>query len=270
MLNELLFANLNGLASEKNGYSTLRDGRVDYFLDYGAYLYQNILYSGEKTYILHMRTSTGGGRGVDGLHLQNINGWRFAHNGYVTDYAGGRDKNDSYYFCKRLITKPITKARVENEIDIRGFTGKGFLYRKTTKDLYIFNNSTLYVYGIKDCLIFSTFVLTTDIKKIKEVNILGFKDIQEEETGREIKFLINGYMEDTFLHLKNGQVIQREKIVQKTWWEKNQDKKGKKGKKGKKNKWNGKGNGGQQSTPQGTPPSQNGYPANNYPASNYN
>jgi len=211
LINNLLVANLNNLKVERDGYSVLRDGVTSFHL--GLCDYQNIKYAGEETYILHTRTSTGGEAGIGGLHLQNVKGYRFAHNGMVSAYAGFKQKNDSYYFCADLVAhKKITKRVIEKEIKICGFNGKGFLYHKKTGDTYIFNNSAIHVYGLENCLIFSSYALETEIKDVEMVEVLGFVHIEESNYGEKIPFLFEETIDDQFIHFSKGVVLEHQNM----------------------------------------------------------
>lgn len=207
-INKILRANTEVLLQEKDGYAILRDGKVDYHYPTSTYDFRkklsyktnfprfrkNITYKGEKVYCLHVRTATGGEKGINGLHLQNINGWYFAHNGWVRAYQGVRIKNDSYFFFRNLIKKygdNIEQGVLEEEAERRGFYGRGVLIKD--KKIIIFSTQDIFVYGLPDCLIFTSFKLNLidEDRKKKHLKILGLdfwadrriKGVEEHEGG---------------------------------------------------------------------------------------
>ncbi|MCX7698857.1 MAG: hypothetical protein N2114_05275 [Candidatus Goldbacteria bacterium] len=206
-INEILNINADALKSEQSGYSVLRNNEAFYFLNY-KYFNNNIRYLNEKVYILHTRTATAGSLDIDGLHLKNINGFFWAHNGFVSKFADVKDFNDSYYFFNNLINKSaglIDKKAIEKEINESEFSGRGVLYNPYSKELFLFATNSLWVYGLDDCLIFTSFELNLKSKKYFYKNILGLtfvKGIKE----KEIKGIKKQKFEKIFIKFKNDKL----------------------------------------------------------------
>lgn len=212
IINDLLEINAGKLAAEPDGYAVLREDRTFYFLDYQN-LISNIKYKNETLYLLHLRLATAGAIGYDGLHLKNINGWYYAHNGTVTKYSKVNDNNDSFYFFKNLIlknNKEITKESVEKEIEKTGFNGRGVLFHPRKKELILFSTNELYVYGLSNCLIFSSFKLETKktINHYKNVLGLYFIDRVEKKEIQIKKQVLNS----VFFRFVNYKLQELEKL----------------------------------------------------------
>ena len=218
-LNRLIENNLSGLSREGDGYSIYRHrwgAETKYFIGKNAYenLGENIKYTGESFYILHIRTATAGDKEMGGLHLQPINGFIFAHNGRVLKYDDVKDLNDSHYFIRALLKNhdQPNKKQVEKAIRQDSFYGKGFLFDTKVGVLRVFVNSPANLYVLPDCLIFSTFTLDLNetIQTTREV--LGYKWAEKTKTSA-IEVLHHQTIDDCYLQFTpDGKLDQWHKI----------------------------------------------------------
>lgn len=214
IINELLKSNIDQLVQEKDGYSLLRNNKPYYYIGDSGYrnIDKNIQYKGEQVYILHTRTATSIDRSIEGLHLQEIQGWYFAHNGVIGGYHGVQDKSDSYYFFKNYLKNhQPSKKILEKEISKRNFNGKAFLYNPKTKNMIFFCNSKSYIYLYKDCLIISTFELSFNKKTIITGSELGYTYIYEIDKSEPIQEPIySEEIDDTYIKIQDTVKIKTE------------------------------------------------------------
>lgn len=210
-LKNLIDINADALSREQSGFSVLRNNNPYYSLDYSNFN-KKIAYKNEEVYIIHTRTATAGAVDKKGLHLKSFNGWFWAHNGLVSRFSNVEDYNDSYYFYFNLINNTsLTKKEVEDYINDYGFSGRGVLYNPYKNKMIIFATNDLYIYGLKDCLIFSSYQLDTKKNIIKQDYVLGwtfYKNAGQIEIDIENKQKIS----DVFIEIKNNKVINIEKL----------------------------------------------------------
>jgi predicted glutamine amidotransferase len=207
LINRIIQANLGEISSEKDGYAVY-NGQSNFYLGQPAYenIESNLIYNNEPIFIIHSRTKTTGSDDIDGLHLQEINGYVFAHNGTVGKYSTVLKKSDSYYFFKHFLRlyKKITLEAVEKWTKKADFSGKGLLYNKSTDELYYFCNQPSQVLILKDALIITSYEPETTEKIFKVNKILGFKWYSESEE-KEIKGILHQeQIDDIYLHFKAG------------------------------------------------------------------
>lgn len=210
---KIIKANSNLLSLERSGYSVFRNNQSFFYLGEKAYqrFEDNIAYKNEEVYILHTRTATAGSRDFDGLHLQPYQGFVFAHNGMVLKFNHVIKKNDSFYFFKRIINQDLTKDNIEKAINRYDFSGRGFLYNIEKKKLYIFSTNNLFVYGLPDCLIFSTFQLNLNVEKEEVREILGYPFVVRR-FEEKIKIDYEDEIKDSFLVFENLKLIESQEL----------------------------------------------------------
>lgn len=221
-VSDLVTANINDLSAEQDGYSTFRNDTA-YFYD-GEPAYKNIgsnlIYKNEELFIVHTRTSTGGSEGVAGLHLQTLfNDWVFAHNGMVEKFSTVAKKSDSYYFFKHLLKKykKITPEIINNHSQDCGFSGKGVLYNKKTKDLYWFNNIAGQITILDDVIILSSYDIETTKKIYIVKSVLGYKWYEESEKIQIEGIIYQKSIDNCYLHFNNGLLIDTGTIENKSY-----------------------------------------------------
>ena len=211
-INKLIQANIEKIAWENSGYSVFREKTTTNYIGDNAYkvknMTKNLEYKGEEIFIIHSRTATCGEDGVDGLHLQNINGYVFAHNGTVTKYNKVDKKSDSYYFFKHYLLR-YNKITPENIVEwgsACGFSGKGLLYNPEKKDLIFFANMAGQITAIDNALIISSYEIETEFKKLEYKKILGFSWLSYEGKEKISGILHQEKLDDIYLRFKNGRL----------------------------------------------------------------
>ena len=210
------------LASQTAGYSVY-DGKVtkNYIGDiaYKAHnVEKNVQYNGAPLWITHFRIATGGDKGSEGLHLQNIDGYIFAHNGVIHELSNVLTKSDSYHFFNRMIQK--SKKRKAGIVDYEiisqacgkyGFQGKGFLYDTKRNIFHFFNNQEGYITILEDTLIFSSYKLEDDITRYTTHNVLGF-EWREYQAKEKLTSLRVEKIDNTYLKIDKFQVTEEQHI----------------------------------------------------------
>jgi len=220
VIKQVIQGNSEALKMERNGYSVLRNGEASYHLpsEYGAFA-ENVEYNGEEMFCIHTRTSTGGDSDTKGLHLKNVDGWFWAHNGTVSHFMGVKDYNDSHYFFNSLLQRlegeeydnPIGKEAIEKACKDFGFNGKGFLYNHDKKIFQWFCNSFSYIYLLEGTVIITTWDMSTKMYEYDIKNILGF-EYYTNVREFTIPFLHTEKIDDTMLTMVDFELIGREKI----------------------------------------------------------
>lgn len=184
-INQILAAQVPDLSTEANGYSVFKHNKSEFFIsEYKAsQISANIAYDGSKIQILHFRTKTSGSSDHKGLHLQNVRGWYFGHNGTISGYSGAHDFSDSYHFVERLTKDNLTYKRIKQLAEEKHFTGKMVLYNPTLGRLIWFNNQPTYAYALSEkCLIFSTYKLNLSVATYSFFEAFNYQFIKE--TGK--------------------------------------------------------------------------------------
>lgn len=167
-INDLITANAAALMAERSGYSiyTSNNDTTEGYFDYRpGYFEKNIRYRYSPVAIYHFRTATSGAIGKNGLHLQRLYGrYVYAHNGWITMYRNVADKNDSHYFFDNFLKnrKKVKFGALAREISRAGFNGRGTLYDAASRTLHLWSTETLYLTILANCLIFSSFQLSTE------------------------------------------------------------------------------------------------------------
>lgn len=215
-------ANLNQLASQSSGYSVYDGKATKNYLGDTAYtmdnIARNVQYNGASLWITHFRIATGGDRGVDGLHLQNINGYIFAHNGIIHELSNVLTKSDSYHFFNRIIQK--SKKRKEGIVDYElisqacgkyGFQGKGFLYDTKRNIFHFFNNQEGYITILEDTLIFSSYKLEDEIAQFDTYQVLGYR-WNVYRSKERLESLRVEKIDNTYLKIDKFQVTDEQSI----------------------------------------------------------
>jgi predicted glutamine amidotransferase len=221
-INQLLNANINDLSMEGDGYSVYRENRT-YFYD-GEKAYTNILnnleYRNEEIFIIHTRTKTAGSSGIDGLHLQDIGGWVFAHNGTVNKFAGVLKKSDSFYFFKHLLKryKNLNAENVNKYTQEAGFSGKGVLYNPKEKTLIWFCNTPTQVYILDDAIILTTFKLTTSYTFYDYKTVLGYTWKVAEKRVEIGGIIHHEEIDNIFLKFEDGILKETGKIENRSYY----------------------------------------------------
>lgn len=214
LINQLIQANHEDLATQKSGYSVYDGKRTYNYIGDTAYqmqnIYKNVRYTPSSVWMTHFRISTGGSNGVDGLHLQNINGYIFAHNGTISGMKNIQKKSDSWYFFRRLIetNKTINNNTIQEACTKYGFSGKGFLYNPKTRIFYFFNNQEAYITVLPNTLILSSYKLKTELKTYVEHTILGYT--WRTDTGtKQLPIIVQHEIDNTYMMFKDNILIER-------------------------------------------------------------
>lgn len=204
IIDTLLKTNTELLCAEKDGYSIYRDGEIEHHMTYGT-VTNDMTYKGEKLFVTHFRTSTGGERNENGLHLQRLqNRYIFAHNGVVSQ-INQPTKSDSYHFFDGMVSaygEAIDESYIGMDIADFGFSGRGFLYDEKDEVMHIFSTYIMYIYALPDCLIFATFKLETEVKAYTMKEVLGMPFKQERKF--EIPFLFEDSFYEEYLKFDKG------------------------------------------------------------------
>lgn len=220
-INKILHYNKYALATQDDGYSVYEDGETRFFMGKEAYktdnIAKNIAYKGNEIYMTHFRISTGGADSINGLHLQKLNDrFVFAHNGTVRHFYDVKTHSDSFYFFNNLLNsgkkdvvyhKKINKAILKYD-----FSGKGFLYDEENKDLHIFMNMKLYIYGLPNCLIFATYDIETSLAVREYKETLGMSYCVEKESD-PIRFEFTASIDDHYMKFHNGIYVEKKKLT---------------------------------------------------------
>ena len=222
-VSDLVTANITNLSAEQDGYSVFRDD-ISFFYDTDlAYknIESNLTYRNEQLYIVHTRTSTGGSQGIAGLHLQTLfKDWVYAHNGIVDKFSGVAKHSDSYYFFKHYLKKYkgiVDPETINSHSQDTGFSGKGVLYNKKTKDLYFFNNVAGQITILDDCLILSSYDIETKKKEYEIQTVLGYSWYKEYKEVEISGIVHQSSIDNTYLHFKDGQLIDQAKFENKSY-----------------------------------------------------
>lgn len=217
LLNKFIQANEDALAGEKDGYALYQYHRGvsqrKTFVGEEAYknIAANIKYVGAELYMVHFRTKTSGGvGGVEGLHLDKIqNRFVYAHNGTVYKYAKEKTKSDSYHFFVNLLSKELTTPSIEEAIDESFFWGRGFLFDETENRLHVFCNYDVYIYGLPDCLILTSYPLVKTLPSYSSREVLGFPFFVENK-NTELPVIGEDTITHSHLVFENGIFIKDE------------------------------------------------------------
>lgn len=217
-LKKLIQINVEELAKEKDGYSTYRDGKCEYFQGTGPYvasqMEKNIAYRGEKIMMIHSRTRTCGAADKTGLHLQKLfRRYVFAHNGTCGMFSNAKNFSDSYYFFRNLILtnkSVVTHAAVALAVKESKFWGKGVLYDEKEEELHFFCGFGGDFHILPKCIVISSYTLEDEVKSKVRRTELGFH-FNEEKT-KKIEFLETETLRDTYVRFKNGEIVEWEKI----------------------------------------------------------
>ena len=222
-ISQLVFANAQHLATQGDGFSVYRDGEVSTFIGEKAYghIHKHVEYKGEALYMVHARLKTAGGDGIDGLHLGKINNrFTYAHNGFAGDYSRVKDKNDSYYFFSDLIDLcdgDIDPELLNEFINEKNFSGRGFLFDHETDTLHVFSSSsqyhykTLYLYAYGDSLIFSSFELDTQLVWQDKKKVLGL-ELEEVKTFDLKEPDITTERDNAYFCFQSGECVSEQRL----------------------------------------------------------
>ncbi len=157
--------------------------------------------------VFHARYATAGDMNYQNIHLWDIDGWHFGHNGWTGRNRTKNVKSDSLLFFEELAEKinttdkkddSITKAINETAIS-HNFTGRAMLLSPNNEKMYLFGDFEVYV--LDDCIIISSATISFEYSVIsyglafdKEIeslnqNIEGVYTFDFELS--EFKFLAN-------------------------------------------------------------------------------
>jgi len=222
-VSDLVTANITNLSSEQDGYSVFRNDTSFFYDTDLAYknIGSNLSYKNEELYIVHTRTSTGGSEGVAGLHLQTLfKDWIYCHNGIVDKFSGVAKHSDSYYFFKHYLKKykgKVTPETINDHSQDTGFSGKGILYNKKTKDLYWFCNVAGQITILADCIILSNYDIETKKKEYQIKSVLGYQWYEEYKEVEISGIVHQSSIDNTYLHFKDGLLIDQAKFENKSY-----------------------------------------------------
>lgn len=138
----------------------------------------------------HCRTASSGSVSLKNVHFWEMNGWRFAHNGFVWDYHeslkdGKMPHSDSLLFLYEFIYKVGRKNKARKIINLfyklaekRNLSGRAILI-DPLKRIYLFGDWEFYLLN-ESILMVSSETLSFDEK-------VGFGDIQFDRDGVHIE-----------------------------------------------------------------------------------
>lgn len=219
-------AQIADLQGEKSGYSVYRDGKSSFYMGIENYnrdtMYKNIRYSGEKTYICHTRTATGGEMTEKGLHLQKLyEHYVFAHNGTVTKLSDVKDYSDSYHFFKTLTAiaeDKVTYDDIEEMVNEFEFNGKGFLVDEKNEELHVwacgYSFGGIYITIFEDFIALTSYDPELELKEPKLKTVLGFQ-FKEAEVKEEFEPLYQEKKDDVYLKMEKHILTTRQELKRK-------------------------------------------------------
>lgn len=148
----------------------------------------------------HFRIGTTGKIELSNVHGWSLRNWLFTHNGFVTQYTGGRtaEKTDSLQFFENLLMRLKNKTRpdkvgtiIKKEANLKGFSGRAALYNSVHDDMYLFGD--FHVYYVEGAYVFfsSTSLDLDKITRYYNVNGLHF-DAEDKTRFKVISRKIDG------------------------------------------------------------------------------
>lgn len=204
LLKGLVAANVSDLSTQRDGYSTYRDGKQSFHMEYRD-AEANMEYRGESLYMVHARIKTAGELGEGGLHLQRLHKrFVFMHNGSIHKVMAP-DKSDSYHFFNDMIRAykgVIDEDKVLCDIQDYGFWGRAVLYDEKEDALHFIATTKLYIYMFDECLVFSSYPLTLKSRIGTVHTVLGFPYVTY--TSESVTPIHETDVDDAYMRFDHG------------------------------------------------------------------